>query len=71
MNTYIFKTNIQTETERQQVAAVLDPHEHIQHWNVDMDDCDKVLRIQTAHLSQPEIVTLIAPSGVVIEELPD
>ena len=40
-------------------------------WNVDFDDCDHILRVETCACAVPHIIALLAAHGFSCEELPD
>lgn len=72
MNLLILKSNIDSRKGVRQVARVLDSHPAIKHWTVDLDDIDKVLRIEWQHfLSAVDIQRLLKPIGYHCENLPD
>ncbi|BAV05582.1 hypothetical protein SAMN05421788_108278 [Filimonas lacunae] len=53
----IYYTNINTRQDHSKLKAILDPIDGIEDWHVDLEDCDKVLRIISAgdlsqHISQ-------------------
>ncbi|MFM2224808.1 MAG: hypothetical protein RJA07_1010 [Bacteroidota bacterium] len=66
---FILKTNIKTEADKNILQTVLDKHEAIERWTIDLDDCDKVLRIISSELSIAKIVALVADCGYHSEEL--
>ena len=65
----IFKTNIETERQKQRVQATLDTHEHILQWNIDQHDIDCVLRIVSNTLTTEQIICLIKHHGFECTEL--
>jgi len=64
----VFKTNISTDTEVQQLNDVLNTGSIIK-WNVDVDDCDKVLRIVTQELNPAWIISVLEGKGLACIEL--
>ncbi|MBN9482255.1 MAG: hypothetical protein BGO70_16905 [Bacteroidetes bacterium 43-93] len=66
---HVFKTNIDTETDSQIVGEVLNTHEDVMHWSVDLNDVDRVLRIVTCSLHQSDIISLINQQGYQCSEL--
>ncbi len=68
-NILIFKTNIETEYDKDCVRNVLDMHAHIQQWNIDQHDIDCVLRIVSDTLTTEQIICLIKQSGFECAEL--
>jgi hypothetical protein len=67
-NILVFKTNISTKTEARKLQSVLNK-KAILKWNVDLEDCDRVLRIVTTDFSSGEIISLARKKGVECVEL--
>lgn len=66
---HVFKTNIDTETDTKIVGELLDTHEHVIQWSVDISDVDRVLRVVTSELQQSDIISLINQQGYHCSEL--
>lgn len=58
---FIFKTNANTQTHVQRVAASFESIVSIKQWSFDLEDCDRVLRVVGSNL-QPEIIKRILES---------
>lgn len=72
MNVLIFKTDINTRQKANDLKRIFDHHPDVGVWSVDMEDVDKVLRIEaTDDLSENEVIQLIRPHGISCEVLPD
>jgi hypothetical protein len=71
MELLIFKTNIRFKKDLNIVGPVLDQYEYIVKWNVDRQDSDKVLRVESTCGNPLEIITTIKAAGYHCEELPD
>ncbi len=69
-NVWVFKTNIRTDADVRDVAALFD-HDGISQWSVDTNDCDAVLRVVTAGVSPAEIILSITNKGYLCSELTD
>lgn len=67
----VFKTNIGSEYDLKKVGDALAKETRIKGWNVDQDDVDKVLRIESHHLHPLEVIRLMHQAGYCCEELPD
>ncbi len=67
----VFKTNIGSEYDLKKVGTVLSKEPRIKAWNVDRDDVDKVLRIESHHLHPLAVIRLMRQAGYYCEELPD
>ena len=65
----IFKTNINTLAQIKTVDTVLSGQSEIQKWNIDIDDCDKVLRIETSQLEVENVIGILKPHHIYCEEL--
>jgi len=68
MQVLVFKTNLINTHCIQKVEPYLD-HPHINRWNVDLQDCDNILRIETEALQGKEIEKLLLKAGYYCEEL--
>lgn len=70
MNTIlVFKTNIKTNEDLLMVNDVLNNHQHIQEWNIDMEDIDCVLRIVSSHITAHDIISIVTQAGYRCQEL--
>ena len=65
----IFSTNIKSVSDKVKLQPILDGHKSIQHWNVDQDDVDCVLRVVSCQLKHQQIIELIAHHGYECREL--
>ncbi|OQP58671.1 hypothetical protein [Niastella populi] len=59
----VFKTNVQKFTEAQKLVALLRRHFPGTKINIDMDDCDKVLRVEGNNLRIEKLMTLVTEKG--------
>jgi tRNA G26 N,N-dimethylase Trm1 len=71
MEVLILKTNIRYKKQVKTVAPLLDGRDSISRWNIDLEDIDKVLRIESNDIELTEIVQLIHNAGFQCEELAD
>jgi hypothetical protein len=67
----VFKTNINCESEMQKLAVLLNAIKEIEYWNIDLTDCDRILRVKTTFISPVSIMQLARQVGFMCEELPD
>jgi tRNA G26 N,N-dimethylase Trm1 len=67
----VFKTNISSNQDVEQIANVLASEKKIIRWNIDREDIDKVLRIECEQLLPIAIVRRLTDAGFECEELPD
>ncbi|WP_298758167.1 methyltransferase type 11 [uncultured Psychroserpens sp.] len=70
MNIYIFKTNIETKKEADNIKKMLSSALGIKQFSIDLEDVDKVLRIE-AHkiLDESKIINEVISGGFSCEEL--
>ncbi|MBL7702400.1 MAG: hypothetical protein JNM14_09125 [Ferruginibacter sp.] len=69
MEIHVFKTNIINDLHIKNVRPALNGHPFIKEWNVDLHDCDKVLRVTGENISASEIETIVSTAGYLCEEL--
>jgi hypothetical protein len=65
----ILRSNVITLADLAQIRQPLDHHPGISHWNIDLDDCDHVLRIVTPELTVADIEAIIRQQGYQCSEL--
>lgn len=65
----IYKTNINTIAQIQAVNNILSQQSDIKKWNIDIDDCDKVLRIETSATEMENVIGSLKPHQIFCEEL--
>lgn len=68
-NLFIFGTNIKTERDRKIITELLNSNKEIQHWNIDLEDIDSVLRIETQTLNAVQIIKIITEQNFKCAEL--
>ncbi len=68
---FIFKTDIDTHDAYNKLSNFLNSIEDVVRWNLDMQDCDHVLRIETKELSIQFYLESINKLNILCEELPD
>jgi hypothetical protein len=71
MEVLIFKTNIRYKKEINSIRRFIGGEPNIIKWNVDLQDIDKVLRIEASDIHPSTIQKLINEAGHYCEELPD
>jgi hypothetical protein len=69
MEVLILKTNIRYKKNVKAVAPLLNGRNSISRWNIDLEDIDKVLRIESDNMELTEVVQLIQEAGFHCEEL--
>ncbi len=65
----VFKTSLTNAKRISDVEPILDIHPHIVQWNVDLNDCDNILRIVSRNAEAREIENMILSAGYYCEEL--
>jgi len=65
----VFKTNINDVKRISDIEPLLDVHPHIVQWNVDLKDCDNVLRIVCRNVAPQEVENILLNAGYYCEEL--
>ena len=72
MNLLIVKTNIENDSKVKTVSKLLGRNPVVLNWSVDMEDVDKVLRVEAQdELAEEELIQLLKASGLACEALPD
>lgn len=66
---HIFKTNINTLEQIKNADSFLSTHRKVEKWNIDIDDCDKVLRIESSQLEICDVISSLKPFNIYCEEL--
>jgi hypothetical protein len=69
MEVLVFKTNVRNKKHINKVAHTLEQFRDINRWNFDLQDKDKILRIETADLSAKVIESSLQQAGYYCEEL--
>lgn len=59
----IFKTNVQKESDRDHVIAMMQKHFPEYKINFDLEDCDKILRIEGLDLQFDKIMNHVSGLG--------
>jgi len=63
----VFKTNVQRKEQRNQLLSVLSETFPLLRINLDLSDCDKVLRVEGDAMEPMEIVVLVKEYGFTCE----
>lgn len=65
----VFKTNIQQPKQAASLLAVLSQHFPLSRINVDLEDCDKVLRVEGEIVLAEEVIGVLNKNGYQCEVL--
>ncbi len=68
---YVFKTSVKSKKAARLLSPHLDKLVSASHWNFDLQDCDRILRIDSQNVIPEKITKLLQDSGFDCEELPD
>ncbi|WP_140486557.1 hypothetical protein [Flavobacterium sp. GSA192] len=68
-NILIFGTNIKTEYDKMIISKVLNSNPEIEQWNIDLEDIDSVLRIESRTLNASQIIKMITEQDFKCSEL--
>ncbi|MES2277481.1 MAG: hypothetical protein V4592_15765 [Bacteroidota bacterium] len=69
MEVLVFKTNVTSKKKVSMVAPLLTSFPTIRKWNFDLEDCDKILRIEVTGLNPGSVEQLLHTSGFNCQEL--
>lgn len=59
----VFKTNIGEPTEARKMIGLLQEHFPASRINIDLHDCDKVLRLEGQDFHPVQVITLMTENG--------
>ncbi len=65
----VFKTNVQEATHAEKLVNLLYQHFPARKINFDLEDCDKILRIDSPVNYADEVIETLKENGVWCEEL--
>jgi hypothetical protein len=71
MEVLVFKTNIQNLNQVKKLSPLLKKIQGILKWNVDLQDCDKVLRVEMEGSGPGSIEEVLQNAGYYCTELED
>jgi hypothetical protein len=71
MEVLVFKTDIVGKADSETLAQILTKEHRILNWNIDQDDIDNVLRIESIEMSATDVIELVMKHGYNCEELPE
>ena len=66
----VFKTNINCKADAQKILSLLELNLHPLRVTVDLEDCDKVLRVESASCAETQVISLVNSSGFQCALLP-
>lgn len=69
MEILVFKTNVTSKKKVSRIAPLLTSFPTIRQWNFDLEDRDKVLRIEATGLNPGSVESLLLMAGFHCQEL--
>ena len=69
MEILVFKTNVSSKKKVSMIAPLLSSVPTIRQWNFDLEDRDKVLRIESTELNPDSVELLLRMAGFKCQEL--
>ncbi len=66
---HVFKTSVKTKKDVLRLKFVLTDLLQSSNWNFDLDDCDKILRVESSIEIGSSIIKLLLECGFECEEL--
>lgn len=66
----VFRTNLQSPEDVEEISDVLNAIDGLMDWSVDLEDWEKVLRIEGVDLDTSAIRKLLFEMNVMISEMP-
>lgn len=67
---HVFKTSVMSETQANLVGAFLNILLPYDAWNFDLEDRDRILRVETSDLIPETVITILNSQGFDCQELP-
>jgi hypothetical protein len=69
MEILVFATNVQRRTQVSKVKSLLTRLTGIGNWNFDLEDCDRILRVESKGVSPRHIEAVLNNAGINCREL--
>lgn len=69
MDVLIFTTSVEKPEQIREVKPLLTAVPAITGWNFDLEDCDKILRVEASNISPRYIESLLQTAGYHCQEL--
>jgi hypothetical protein len=66
----VFKTNVHDELKASRLSYILERTDGVCNWNLDMEDPDRVLRLEFSELNEKRLFVDLFRFKIQIEELP-
>ena len=69
MDILVFSTSVKERRQVSRVTTLLTKIPAIMQWNLDLEDCDNILRIESDGVCPRKIETLLQKAGIQCQEL--
>ena len=69
MEILVFKTNVETMNHIRKLYPLLKAIQGILNWNIDTEDVDRILRVETVNVSPHKIELALQSAGYYCKEL--
>lgn len=66
---HVFKTSVVSKEQVQTVGSFLNILLPSEEWNFDLEDCDKILRVETEEVAPETVITILTSQGFYCDEL--
>ncbi len=67
----IFCTSLNSSVDVQKIAPFIEALKEVKSWSVDLEDCDRVLRVVSRGLDASIVINLLSRMGVSVREMED
>jgi hypothetical protein len=67
----VFKTSVTSFEEVETLHPALEMLTDRKQWNFDLEDCDRILRVESPHVCPEKVIGLLSEMGFSCEELAD
>lgn len=66
---FVFRTSLQSRQDVERTSAVLNKLPGMLNWSIDLEDWEKVLRIECTTITAAEVVTILKINGISANEM--
>jgi hypothetical protein len=67
----VFRTNVNDPSQAEMLCELVQIDATVQRANFDLDDCDKIFRVESTVNIDEKVIALLRLHGFTCEELPD
>ncbi len=69
MQILVFKANLTTTNQINIIGSTFNIHAAIQKWDIDLQDCDNLIRFVANNIKAADLETILLDAGYLREEL--